>query len=219
MLRDPAITRARTVSGFKKMFQNNYIMLILSTKRMRNIIAIVAVIGISIFLLSGANALSLGGTNTGSVTYPSIEIHFLNGENSTITDQIWKDLVFPIFLTKTITSYNWSNDSNLQYVFFDYSLKGLNPYGAQFVLALEQYGNVTYSTVTKALLYVNQLPSVTHPGYTNGQLLNMGVLPGFSNSTIPTHNSTPFYMSIPFVVIIVLIASVFIMYFVFNKYT
>ncbi len=185
---------------------------------MRNIIAILVVLGISVILLSEVGAIGLGNSGTGNVTYPSIVIHFLNGNNTTITDQIWKGIIFPIFLTKTITTYNWSNDSNLKYVFFDYSLTGLNPFGVQFVFALESYNNVSFKTVTNALLYVIKLPS-QHPGYTNGQLLNMGVLPGFANSTIPVHNAVPFYISIPFIVIIVLIASVFILYYVFNKYS
>jgi len=193
-------------------------MLNLLTQRMRNIIAIIVVLGISVIMLSEAGAIGLGNSGTGNVTYPSIVIHFLNGKNTTITDQIWKGVIFPIFLTKTITTYNWSNDSNLKYVFFDYSLTGLNPFGVQFVFALETYNNVSFKTVTDALLYVIKLPS-QHPGYTNGQLLNMGVLPGFANSTIPVHNETPFYISIPFIVIIVLIASVFILYYVFNKYS
>jgi len=185
---------------------------------MRNIIALFVVIGISIVLLSGACAVGFGSSGAGNVTYPSVTIHFINGKNETITDQIWKNLIFPIFLSKTITSYNWSNDTKLKYVFFDYSLTALNPFGVQFVLALETYSNISFSTVQDALLYVINLPSL-HPGYTNGQLLNMGVLPGFPNSTIPSHNSTPFYLSIQFIVIIILIASVFILYYVFNKYT
>ncbi|MDP8011885.1 MAG: hypothetical protein RAK23_03620 [Thermoplasmata archaeon] len=186
---------------------------------MRHIIGTLAVIGISILLLSLVNSNISAGSSISNVTFPSIEIHFLNGTNTTITDQMWKDMVFPTFLSKSITTYNWSNNSNLKYVFFDYSLTGLNPYGAQFILALEQYGSVSNATIEKALIYINGEQSLYHPGYTNGQLLNMGVLPGFSNATIPSQNSTPFYMSIPFIVLMILIASVFIMYFVFNKYT
>ncbi len=149
------------------------------------------------------------------VTYPSITVHFLNGTNSTITNSIWKDLIFPILFSKTISKYNWSNDPQAKYVFFTYDLAGLNPFGVQFVFALEKYTNISYYSVTEALLYVRDLPSM-HPGYTNGQCLDMGVLPGFPNSPMKSPQ-VPFYLSIPFIVLIILIASVFIMYYVFNK--
>ena len=152
----------------------------------------------------------------GSITYPTITIHFLNGTNGTITDSIWNDLIFPILFSKTISKYNWSNDPQAKYVFFTYDLKGLNPFGVQFVFALEKYTNISFYSVTQALLYVRTLPSM-HPGYTNGQLLDMGVLPGFPNSPMKSSSSIPFYLSLPFIVLIILIASAFIMYFVFNK--
>ncbi len=150
------------------------------------------------------------------ITYPTITIHMVDGAVFQITDSIWKNLVLPILYSKTITSYNWSSNSNHTYIFFDYSLKGLNAFGVQFIFALERYNNVTYSTVTDALLYVKNLPSLI-PGYTFGQLLDMGVLPGFSNVSINHAQQTPFYVSPPFIFLIVMIASVFILYFVFNK--
>ncbi len=150
------------------------------------------------------------------VTYPTITIHMIDGKEFQITDSIWKQTIYPVLYSKTITSYNWSSDSNHTYIFFDYSLKGLNAFGVQFVFALEKYNNITFATVTDALLYVKNLPSLI-PGYTFGQLLNMGVLPGFSSVTIKHAQQTPFYLSIPFIFLIVMIASVFILYFVFNK--
>jgi hypothetical protein len=175
---------------------------------MKRVIVLLAVI----FTLLPLIALSSGQNE---VTYPTITIHMLNGTNSTITDSIWKDLIFPILYSKTISKYNWSNDPQSKYVFFTYDLQGLNPFGVQFVFALEKYNNVSFYSVTQALLYVRNLPSM-HPGYTNGELLDMGVLPGFPNSPIKSQQ-TPFYISLPFIVLIVLILSVFIMYYVFNK--
>ncbi|HEU12636.1 MAG: hypothetical protein ACP5G5_05455 [Thermoplasmata archaeon] len=171
------------------------------------------VVFISVFIILISFLAFSSGQN--EVTYPSITIHFLNGTNSTITDSIWKQLVFPILFSKTISKYNWSNDPQAKYVFFTYDLAGLNPFGVQFVFALEKYTNVSFYSVTQALLYVRNLPS-THPGYTNGELLDMGVLPGFPNSPIKSQQ-VPFYLSLPFIVLIILIASVFIMYYVFNK--
>ncbi len=150
------------------------------------------------------------------VTYPTITIHMIDGKEYQITDQIWKNLIYPILYSRTITTYNWSSDPNHTYIFFDYSLKGLNAFGVQFIFALERYNNLTFATVTDALLYVKNLPSLI-PGYTFGQLLNMGVLPGFPNVNIKHTQPTPFYLSGPFIFILVMIVSVFILYFVFNK--
>jgi hypothetical protein len=119
-----------------------------------------------------------------------------------------------ILYDRHISTFNWSKTNESTYIFFDYSLRGLNPFGAEFVFALEKYSNVTTATITDALLSILSLPSVNAP-YTNGQALNLGILPGLpSTSLIKSTNPTQYY---PEIVIISLITLVIILHFIFKK--
>ncbi|MGC8993055.1 MAG: hypothetical protein ACP5JT_00895 [Thermoplasmata archaeon] len=179
---------------------------------MRKILAISVIL--SVFMLSLASIPSNGYT-FGNLKFPSIVIHMLNGENLTITDTIWKEEIFPIFFTKSITTYNWSSDPKYKYVFFDYNLSSLNLFGAEFVFELEHYSNITLKTIADALLQAIQLPSPIK-GYTNGQLLDMGILPGFANVTIPQKHFISYSIPWQIITIVILIISIVIVYYIFK---
>ncbi|MGC8584645.1 MAG: hypothetical protein ACP5RZ_00455 [Thermoplasmata archaeon] len=179
---------------------------------MRKIISLMVVAALSTVILA---SLSVANTGFGNLKFPTIEIHMLDGKNMTITDTIWKGEIFPIFFTSTISKYNWSSDPNYKYVFFDYNLSALNTFGAEFVFELEQYSNITLKTITDALLKAVELPSLI-TGYTNGQLLNLGILPGFANSTIPQKPIIGYNIPWQDVVLIILIISAIVVYYIFK---
>ncbi len=151
-----------------------------------------------------------------NISYPNITIHLINGKTFSITSQYWKDHILPFVLyDRQIAAFNWSTTNESEYIFFDYSLRGLNPFGAEFIFALERYSNVTNATIVDALLAVRPLPSVNAP-YTNGQALDLGILPGLpSTSLIKSTNISDYY---PEIVIISLIVLVIILHYVFKKF-
>ncbi len=165
--------------------------------------------------------LFVGSVNTvshaqSSVVYPTISYHTFTGYNNTITDTEWLSVVYPIIYSANFSTYNWNDSPLKNYILFDYSLTGLNPYGAEFIEALETIGNFTSANVTLAFKQIANLDA-TGDGYTNQQKLDAGALPGFYNSTpgsfsIPTTRSTYGYIFGGAV-----IASVIILYFVFNR--
>ncbi|MGC8547153.1 MAG: hypothetical protein ACP5MU_05825 [Thermoplasmata archaeon] len=165
--------------------------------------------------------LSVSYVNTGAhaqstVVYPTISYHTFTGYNITITDTQWLNVVYPIIYSTNFSTYNWKNSPLKEYLLFDYSLTGLNPYGAEFIEAMETIGNFTIFNVTIAFKQIANLDA-TGDGYTNQEKLNAGALPGFYNSTpgsfsIPTTRSTYGFIFAGGV-----IASVIILYFVFNR--
>lgn len=155
------------------------------------------------------------GNSTVNVSYPNVTINLINGKTFTITEQIWNKEIMPLILNdRQIAKFNWASTNESTYIFFDYSLRGLNPFGAEFIFALEKYSNVTTATITDALLAIRPLPSVNAP-YTNGQALDLGILPGLpSTSLIKSVSPAQYY---PEIVIVSLVALVIILHFVFKK--
>ncbi|MEM0160531.1 MAG: hypothetical protein QW258_02005 [Thermoplasmata archaeon] len=184
------------------------------------IIALFIVVNIATFTSAAApvnidTPYSVTSVNS-NISYPNITIHLINGKTYSLTSSYWKNYIMPfIFYDRQIAKFNWSTTNESNYIFFDYSLRGLNPFGAEFIFALERYSNVTNATIVDALLAVRPLPSVNAP-YTNGQALDLGILPGLpSTSLIKSSNISQYY---PEIVIISLIAVVIILHYVFKKF-
>jgi len=195
-------------------------MLSIRTALVTLIIALFVLVNIAAFSsaatpVNTSNPYSVTSANINSSAYPNITIHLINGKTYSITDKVWKDQIMPFILyDRQIAKFNWSTTNESNYIFFDYSFRGLNPFGAEFIFALERYTNVTNATISDALLAVRPLPSVNAP-YTNGQALDLGILPGLpSTSLIKSSNVSQYY---PEIVIISLIVLVVILHYVFKK--
>jgi len=150
--------------------------------------------------------------------YPTITVTFADGKVYNITGKMWGATIYP-YIEGRITSFKWMD--KITYLFFDKSLKGLNPYGLDFVRALEKH---TYDEFNKNIFLVvgdtlnatNELDS-DHDGYTNIQELNNGTYPG-DPTDYPGKNEKNFWDQYGgYTVIGVLIASVFVLYFIFNR--
>ncbi|MGC8497535.1 MAG: hypothetical protein ACP5NL_06030 [Thermoplasmata archaeon] len=195
-------------------------MLSIKTALVTLIIALFVLINIAAFSSAATpvnieNQYSVASVISNS-SFPNITIHFINGKTYSITGQDWKNHIMPFILyDRQVSKFNWSTTNEANYIFFDYSLRGLNPFGAEFIFALERYSSVTNATIVDALLAVRPLPSVNAP-YTNGQALDLGILPGLpSTSLIKSTNVAQYY---PEIVIISLIALVIILHYVFKKF-
>jgi len=153
--------------------------------------------------------------------YPTITIIFSDGKVEDITGKMWATTIIP-YVEGRIKDYKWEQNPDMaQYIFFDKSLKGLNPYGLDFVNAMqestyEQFQHNIFIVLSKALNKTANLDS-DHDGYTNLYELNHGTLPGFADSH-PGMNKKTFWEEYGgYIIIGVLILSVFVLYFVFNK--
>ncbi|MEM0141474.1 MAG: hypothetical protein QXN66_05520 [Thermoplasmatales archaeon] len=151
-----------------------------------------------------------------TVSYPTISYQTFSGYNITITDTMWNQTVYPVIYSKNFSTYNWKDSPLKNYILFDYSLTGLNPYGAEFIEAMEAIGNLTTSNVTLAFQKIANLDA-TNSGYTNQEKLNAGALPGFSNST-PTSFSNPSVRNTyGWIFTGGVIVSIIALYFIFNR--
>ncbi len=151
-------------------------------------------------------------------SYPTITVTFADGKMYNITGKMWGSAIYP-YIEGRITSFDWID--KITYLFFDRSLKGLNPYGLDFVRALEthtykEFNKNMFLVVGEALNATNNLDS-DHDGYTNIQELNNGTYPG-DPTDYPGKNTKSFWDKYGgYIIIGAIIASVFVLYFVFNR--
>ncbi len=151
-----------------------------------------------------------------SANFPTISYHTYQGYNITITTSEWNTTVYPVIYSSNFSHYNWKDSPLKNYILFDYGLTGLNPYGAEFLMAMESTGNLTEQNVTIAFEKIAPLDA-TSTGYTNQQKLDSGALPGFSNST-PTSFSNPGVRSLyGWIFAGAVIVSIVALYFLFNR--
>ena len=150
--------------------------------------------------------------------YPTIMVTFSDGKVYNITGKTWGVAIIP-YIEGRVTKFNWVNKS--EYLFFDRSLKGLNPYGLDFVRAIEahtfkEFNKNMFVVLGDALNMTANLDS-DHDGYTNIQELNNGTYPGDPNE-YPGKNEKGFWdLYGGYMTIGIIIASVFVLYFVFNR--
>ncbi|CAC12228.1 hypothetical membrane protein [Thermoplasma acidophilum] len=143
---------------------------------------------------------------------PSITYYY-GSTHYSITQTEWNSFFSDVIDNKSLISYNWTNVSTQDLIVFDLSYTGLNPYGLELVVALSQIGFPSVQNMTKAFISIENKPSQIS-GYTNIQALDAGAYPGFSFSK-PVVNHTGEYIGIG--VIVVLFASIFVLYYVFNR--
>ncbi|BAB59601.1 TVG0449738 [Thermoplasma volcanium GSS1] len=143
---------------------------------------------------------------------PSITYYY-DSTHYTITSTEWGSFFGEIIDNKSYVSYDWINVSTQDLIVFDLSYTGLNPFGLELVVALSSIGFPSVSNMTKAFLSIENKPSQI-PGYSNIQALDAGAYPGFSFSK-PVTNYTGEYIGIG--IIVALFASIFVLYYVFNR--
>jgi len=150
--------------------------------------------------------------------YPTVVLYFNDGIRANITGKVWAQTIFPI-VVGMIHKYNW--EKKIKYLFFDKSLKGLNPFGLDFVRAMEshpysEFENNFPKLVGDALKSIYNLDS-DRDGYTNIEELNAGTYPG-DPSDHPGLSQKKFWDEYGgYIIMITIIASIFVLYFVFNR--
>lgn len=178
-----------------------------------NLKLIVAVI---LLLFLSTAVINAGSYGQSTVSYPTISYVTFSGTNITVTDSMWSSVVYPIIYSTNFSTYNWKNSPLKNYILFDYSLTGLNAYGAEFIEAMETIGNFTTFNVTIAFEQISSLDA-TNSGYTNQQKLNAGALPGFVNSTPSSFNNPSVRAIYGWIFSGAVIVSIIALYFVFNR--
>ena len=189
-----------------------------STKMIKRIVSILAILTIIISLFANMGAHAQGGSDKEKSPYPTITLYFADGKKANITGKIWSGTVFPL-VEGMIKDYNWVN--KIKYLFFDYSLKGLNPYGLDFVRAMEEkpyseFENNFVKLVGYALNATEYLDS-DGDGYLNIDELNAGTYPGDPNDYPGKNTTNTLEENLGYIILIVLIASVFALYFIFGR--
>ena len=151
-----------------------------------------------------------------SANYPTVTYHTFKGYTVTIIASTWNSTVYPVIFSKNFSTYNWRDSPLRNYILFDYGMTGLNPYGAEFIAAMEATGNLTEKNVTIAFEKIAPLDA-TNSGYTNQEKLNAGALPGFLNST-PTSFNNPSVRSLyGWIFAGGVVVSIVALYFIFNR--
>lgn len=137
-----------------------------------------------------------------------------SGQHYTITSTDWATILSNVFDNRTIISYGFANNTTQALILLDITYTGLNPYGVEYIGALSQVGILNKANEIKAFwLTANKSSQI--PGLTNWQALNQGAYPGFSWSKTQV---VPYSVSDEYAIILTVIAaSVFVMYFVFNR--
>ncbi len=147
------------------------------------------------------------------VKYPTAVVITDSGRVINITDEIWKTQIYPALGDRDVTNFKWLTSTKKDYVFFDRSIKGLNPFGQDLIEALSHYDNITMVNAKEAILSIGSLDS-DGDGYSNIEELRMGTLPGdpTDRPSWEQENYIPQYG-----VIIGLIASVVVLHIVFRR--
>ena len=178
---------------------------------------LVMTLTISLLLVTFANALPPNHGEEKSI-YPTVTLYFSDGTSANITGKVWSGTIFPI-VEGSIHSYDWSK--KIKYLFFDKTLKGLNPYGLDFIRAMEKYTLKDFETnfyklVNESMSDIKNLDS-DGDGYTNIEELNAGTYPGDPDDH-PGMNQEEFWNQYGgYITITVIVASIFVLYFVFNR--
>ncbi len=146
---------------------------------------------------------------------PVISYYYGTGDlHYTITSTDWASILTNVFDNSSIITYSFANNTTQALILLDITYTGLNPYGVEYVAALSQVGKLDKANEIKAFwLTANKSSQI--PGLTNWQALNLGAYPGFSWSKPKV---VPFSTSYEYAIILIaIVASVFVMYFVFNR--
>ncbi len=157
----------------------------------------------------------LQNVTTAPSTLPSYTYYYGTANTAcNITSGDWSNIFSNVFNDRSIISYNFSANTTEFLIIFDITYTGLNAFGLVYVHALSMEGNLSVAHERAAFWNVANKTSLIK-GYTNWEALNHGGWPGFSWSRIrvlPT-NLTYEYVGI----MVVVVGSIFAMYFVFNR--
>ncbi len=180
------------------------------------LIAVLSVLVLLASLLAQSPAVHAQGNEKSP--YPTITVIFSDGKEYNITGKMWGVTIYP-YIEGRVHSYNWQD--KITYLFFDRSLKGLNPYGIDFVRALErmtleQFQKNIFECVGNALNYTANMDS-DGDGFTNIQELNNGTYPGDPNDYPGKNAKTLWDLYGGYIIVTILVASIFVLYFVFNR--
>lgn len=180
---------------------------------------------ISILILStGASIAATGAPSTlptPPTTLPSFT-YYVDGANShySISSSNWTLFFSSVLDNRTIVSgYNWSSNTTQDLVVFDLSYTGLNYFGMELVNELSLLNDSpTAKNFTNAFLKIENEKSLVKYGgstLTNIRALQLGAFPGFSWG-YPRVN--PLYVDYRDAAILIgVVVSMFILYFVFNR--
>lgn len=177
-------------------------------------------LSLAFMLLASAGMVMAAGEES---PYPTITVIFSDGQVYDITGKMWSMTIIPyvIGLVKNTTGFDWNKHGGANKIFFDSALKGLNPYGADFINAVSKYTyddfqNNVFLVLSKAFNATNSLDS-DKDGYTNIEELGQGTYPGNPESYPGAGEQSFWEKNEGWIIILVLIGSVFVLYFVFNK--
>ena len=144
-----------------------------------------------------------------------VQLYYTNTTHYTINAYDWNQIISTVLDNTSLVSYPWANNLTQALVFFDITYTGMNPFGLEFIVALsKEGGSPTTQNATIAFNSIENMPSKVS-GYTNIQALDAGAYPGFSWSK-PV-DKPGILEEEYFIVLIAIVASVFVMYFVFNR--
>ena len=178
-----------------------------------------AIISMMFAIVMVVSSLSvIGANNNEKEVYPTITIYTSDGVMQNITGKAWSGTIFP-YIEGRIKSFDWTK--KIKYLFFDKSLKGLNPYGLDFVRAIEKSTSTEfeaniYLVLSKALNDTANLDS-DHDGYTNQKELNSGSYPGFADDYPGKNSQSSIEDYEGYITISAIIGATFVLYFVFNR--
>ncbi|MFG1414963.1 MAG: hypothetical protein AAE986_02245 [Thermoplasmataceae archaeon] len=181
--------------------------------RLKIITVAVIAIFLAISFLPSVSSASIPPLGAQPSSLPSIPYNY-DGSIYNITSSNWTSYFDDIYNNRAIVSFNWSGNATEDLILFDLSYKGLNPYGLQIVTQLSSIGEPSLKNFTIAFNRTKSMSSQV-PGYTNIQALNAGAYPGFSWS-VPKIKK-PAVQDTYIGIIVALIASIFVLYFIFNR--
>ena len=178
-------------------------------------IAVILVISLMFVSLANTQALPVSGQKS---IYPSVIVYFSDGVSENISGKVWADTIFPI-VEGMIHNFSWGK--KIKYLFFDKSLKGLNPFGLDFVRAMETHTSKEFNTDFPKLVG-DSLESIYNKdsdrdGYSNIEELNAGTYPGDPNDHPGTVQEKFWDQYGGYTLITVIVLSIFVLYFVFNR--
>ncbi|MEM0158383.1 MAG: hypothetical protein QW812_02595 [Thermoplasmataceae archaeon] len=146
--------------------------------------------------------------------------YYVNGTSNrfTITDADWSTFFTNIIDNKTYVKYNWSANATQDLIIFDLSYSGLNYYGMQWVFQLSLIGSPSLKNMSKAFNATADMKSLVSSGghyLTDIEALNSGAYPGFTWSHPRVPSLATEYRNIG--IIVAIIISMFVLYYVFNR--
>ncbi len=137
-----------------------------------------------------------------------------NGVHYTVVDSEWKSFFKDVIDNSSYVSYNWSSNLTQYLIVYDLSYKGMNQYGQALITALTTIGFPSIANMSKAF-NITQNKSSQISGYSNIQALDAGAFPGFSWSVPIKNNSS--MDNIYFGILGAIVASIVVLYYVFNR--